>query len=216
MRGVGGIARSTIKATATAIGVLLVLPLVVPYRLAAALFQARRDILFQFFVQLLAPVPGLPGDYLRRTFLWLVCPKVSLRCSVGAGTIFANPDIEIGSNVYLGPMCSIGRAAIGQDTMLGTGVHLLGGGNTHGIDRLDIPMRLQERGSSMLRVGRDCWIGNGAIVMADVGDHSVVGAGSVVTRPVGAWKVVAGSPARVIRDRRDGGTGKPIAPPSES
>lgn len=53
----------------------------------------------------------------------------------------------------------------------------------------------------MTRIGRDAWLGNGSIVMADVGNHAVVGAGAVVVKPVAAWSIVAGNPAREIRSR---------------
>lgn len=53
-----------------------------------------------------------------------------------------------------------------------------------------------------VRVGRDAWIGAGAILLpgADVGESAVVGAGSVVTRPVPPRTVAAGVPAKVIRE----------------
>jgi len=48
-------------------------------------------------------------------------------------------------------------------------------------------------------IGPDCWIGDGAIVMADLGESVTVGAGSVVTRPVPAGSVVVGNPARPVK-----------------
>jgi acetyltransferase-like isoleucine patch superfamily enzyme len=44
-------------------------------------------------------------------------------------------------------------------------------------------------------------------VLADIGRHSVVGAGAVVTRPLPAYIVAAGVPARVIRERRGSSAG---------
>jgi len=48
----------------------------------------------------------------------------------------------------------------------------------------------------------DVWIGGGAIVLPGVtiGDHSVIGAGSIVVRDVLSASVVAGNPARMIRN----------------
>jgi acetyltransferase-like isoleucine patch superfamily enzyme len=52
-----------------------------------------------------------------------------------------------------------------------------------------------------IRIGRGAWIGAGAIILpgVTVGERSVVGAGSVITRDVPALSVVAGNPARLIR-----------------
>lgn len=55
-----------------------------------------------------------------------------------------------------------------------------------------------------LRIGHDAWIGARTVITCgcgDIGIGAVVGAGSVVTRPVPAFSVVAGVPARIIRPR---------------
>lgn len=51
-------------------------------------------------------------------------------------------------------------------------------------------------------IGRDAWIGAGAIILPDItiGEGAVVGAGSVVTQDVAPFTVVAGNPARIIRN----------------
>jgi len=53
-------------------------------------------------------------------------------------------------------------------------------------------------------IGDDVWLGAGAIIFPGVtiGDHAVVGAGSVVRTDVSPWQVVAGVPARFLKDRR--------------
>lgn len=52
-----------------------------------------------------------------------------------------------------------------------------------------------------IRIGRDVWIGGGAILLPGitVGDEAIIGAGSVVTRDVAQGVTVAGNPARVIK-----------------
>ena len=50
-------------------------------------------------------------------------------------------------------------------------------------------------------IGRDTWIGDRAIVQADVGKHCVIGAGAVVTKPIPDLAVAVGVPARVVRYR---------------
>ena len=85
--------------------------------------------------------------------------------------------------------------------MLASGIHVPSGGQTHGASRLDIPMRLQPGNLKTVHIGRDCWIGGGAIVMDDVGDQSIVAAGAVVTQPVPARTIVGGVPAKVLKSR---------------
>lgn len=75
----------------------------------------------------------------------------------------------------------------------------------HESSRLDIPMC--EQGSTEERpvvIGNDVWIGGRVIILPGVkiGDGAIIGAGSVVTKDVSEYDVVAGNPARVIKDRR--------------
>jgi acetyltransferase-like isoleucine patch superfamily enzyme len=80
-------------------------------------------------------------------------------------------------------------------------VHLLSGQRQHGIADLDVPIRLQPGQVGRIRIGRDTWIGNGAIVLANVGSKCVVGAGSVVVSELPDLAIAAGNPARVLRVR---------------
>jgi acetyltransferase-like isoleucine patch superfamily enzyme len=97
----------------------------------------------------------------------------------------------------------MGDVRVGSDTLIADHVLIPSGARQHGTERLDIPIRQQEGRPVVIRIGKDCWIGSGAIVLANVGDHCVVAAGSVVTQPVGDYQIVAGVPARKIGDRRD-------------
>ena len=83
--------------------------------------------------------------------------------------------------------------------MLADGVQVLSGGHEHGEARDGLPMREQTQTYRRVRIGRHAWIGSGAIIMADVGDGCVIGAGAVVTRPIPSDLVAVGVPARVVQ-----------------
>lgn len=87
---------------------------------------------------------------------------------------------------------------IGDYTMLGPNVVIATAGH---------PILPELRGESALqynlpvRIGKNCWLGAGVIVMPGVtiGENSVIGAGSVVTRDIPPNVVAVGSPCRVLR-----------------
>jgi phosphonate metabolism protein (transferase hexapeptide repeat family) len=70
----------------------------------------------------------------------------------------------------------------------------------------------ERRRARRVSIGHDVWVGHGAVVMpgVSIGDGAVVGANAVVTRDVQAFTVVAGAPARKLRDRFDADTGARI------
>jgi virginiamycin A acetyltransferase len=152
-------------------------------------------------------LPGLPGQYLRLAFLRVALDECHPSACIEHGVLFSKCGARIGENAYIGPRCHIGLAHIGRDALLAAGVHVPSGARIHGLDDLEVPIREQRGQVAVVRIGEGSWIGSGAIVMADVGAHSVVGAGSVVTRPLPSFVLAGGVPARVIRERRGpGGT----------
>jgi acetyltransferase-like isoleucine patch superfamily enzyme len=155
---------------------------------------------FQGCSQLLSLIPGWLGKQLRKPFYHLLLTAASRQCHIDFGTIFPSRNVCIGNNVYIGANCIIAEANIGDDVLIGSGVHLLSKG-THDFSRLDLPIRLQGGTSEPVTIGEDSWLGNGAIVMADVGRKCIVGAGSVVTRAIPDYAIAVGNPARVVRMR---------------
>lgn len=146
-------------------------------------------------------LPGLGGVYLRHALYRLVLPECGADAWIGFGTVFSHPDARVGRQAYLGVGCMIGDVTIGDDVLIGSHVSIVNGNRQHGIERLDIPIREQPGEYPRVTIGADSWIGDRAIVMADIGRQCVVGAGSVVTRPVPDYAIAVGNPARVVRLR---------------
>ncbi len=109
-------------------------------------------------------------------------------------------EIIFGDHCLVSPgvrLSSASRIEIGEGTMLARGAYLTDA------DWHDIVDRTQEVGrTAPIVLGRNVWIGDGAIITKGVtiGDNSVVGARAVVTRPVPSNVIVAGNPARVVRE----------------
>ena len=129
--------------------------------------------------------------------------------SVGEGAVLRPPfhcdygcNIHLGERVFLNFNCvilDVCEVRIGDGTQIGPAVQIYAA---------DHPRDGEGRASGLefgrlVRIGRNVWIGGGAIVLpgVNIGDDAVVGAGSVVTRDVPAGARVAGNPARVLPDR---------------
>ncbi len=152
---------------------------------------------FEFFAQLLALAPGIPGSYLRVAYYAMTLERCSLESFIGMGSFFAHREASVGRRVYIGSMCILGRAHIGDGTMIASGVQIPSGTAQHARDERG---EMTDEGGRYedIRIGAHCWIGASALVMAHVGEKATVAAGAVVVKPVEPGDVVAGTPAKSI------------------
>ena len=188
-------AKQSVKQLAEIIAAAAVVIPVVVYRVHARLAGVERA--FPGWSQLLSLLPGLVGVYLRRAFYRMVLPTCGRDVCISFGTVFSHPTASIGNRVYLGVGCMIGDVTLEDDALVGSHVSIINGRRQHGIERLDIPVREQPGEYPRVVIGEDSWIGDRAIVTADLGKHCVVGAGSVVTKAVPDFAIVVGNPARI-------------------
>lgn len=145
---------------------------------------------------------------------------------IAPGTWLVVPEPADGAPVaiVLGDGCKIGRRSmisartlvcLEEDVLLGPSVLI----TDHSHNFSDITVPIHGQGLTVggtVRIERNCWLGHGAAVICTsgqlvVGRNSVVGANSVVTRSVPAFSVVAGNPARIVK-QYDTAAGKWIKP----
>ena len=191
-----------LKCLASLVCTLLVLPVACLYRAGSLLLG--KDKAFPGWSQAFSLLPGITGVYLRRAFYGWVLPRCGKDVWISFGTVFSHPTAEIGDRVYIGVGCMIGDVSLEEDVLLGSHVSIINGNRQHGVERLDVPIREQPGEFPRITIGRDSWIGDRSIVMADVGEQCVIGAGSVVTKPLPERAIAVGNPARVLRYREDG------------
>ncbi|MEM7238625.1 MAG: acyltransferase [Pseudomonadota bacterium] len=193
--------KKSLKTLTRLIATLLMLPLTVTF--FALTLLGKGDALMMAFSQLLSLLPGKTGSYLRIAFYHYTLHKCDWNTVIYFGTLFSSRDITINDGVYLGASCNIGACNIGKDVLFGSGVHILSGKRQHHFE--DLETRIQDQGGTYesISIGEDSWLGNGAIVMADVGHHAIVAAGAVVTSAVPDYAIVGGNPARIIKYRNE-------------
>jgi acetyltransferase-like isoleucine patch superfamily enzyme len=171
--------------------------LVFPLALLSAF--GRIDPLYVLGAQFYALFPGLLGDYLRIAYCRLTLDECSLDSRMQFGSFFAHPQARMAPGVYIGCYCVLGCASIGERTQIASGVQILSGRRQHARDADGEILGADTGLFETISIGSDCWIGAAAIVMADVGSGTTIGAGSVVAKPVPPRAVAVGNPARVIK-----------------
>jgi len=190
---------SSVRSVARDALVWLGVALLTPLWLIARLDQ--RDGWFAGCSECLSLLPGKPGVFLRRSFYRMTLAACATDCHIGFGTTFAHSDAEIRAGVYIGSRCTIGSVIFERDVTVGSNVDLLSGRRQHGFAKSHVPVQQQAGRLERIRIGANSWIGNSSVIMADIGDQSVIGAGSVVVKAIDSDSVAVGNPAAIIRKR---------------
>jgi acetyltransferase-like isoleucine patch superfamily enzyme len=155
---------------------------------------------------------------LRTDGLCFVCPGVKLEIGrdatitlgrwawLGHGTkVRAHEgEVSIGAKTVLGQECTISaykNVSIGRECIIADRVMMID--FDHGMVEVERPIREQGIYKRDVQIGHNVWIGYGACVLRGVtiGNNSVIGTSSVVTRDVPENTVAAGVPARTVRKR---------------
>ena len=166
---------------------------------------------------------------MRRAVLRAVCKAAGDDLQVGPGVVLKHPEtMEFGECVFIGAQTMIqgrfdGTCKIGNHVWIGPqayfdardliledyvgwgpGAKVLGSSHTGSpIDEPIIKTDLVIK-SVVVGVGADIGMNASILPGVHIGAHSIVGAGAVVTHDVPEYAIVAGVPAKIVRDRRDG------------
>lgn len=191
--------KATLKSLARAIALLIVSPLLLTHFICKSVSSADQSL--ESHSQLLSLLPGASGSYLRVAFYRWALSYCDPTATIGFGVLFSKAGAELRKRVYIGPRCMLGLVTLEDDVLLGPAVQIPSGPHIHGINCLDTPIREQPGTPVRITIGRDSWIGGGAIILADIQPQTVVGAGSIVTKVLPNQTIVVGNPAKVLRSR---------------
>ncbi len=139
-------------------------------------------------------------DEIRELFSKLIGEKVSddFRLFPPFTTDFGK-NIHLGNNVFINSGCRFqdqGGIYIGDNVLIGHNVVLAT------LNHEENPKKRSNLIAAPIKIGNDVWIGSNVTVTPGVtiGDGAIIGAGAVVTKDVDKNTIVAGVPARYIRD----------------
>jgi acetyltransferase-like isoleucine patch superfamily enzyme len=188
---------AAVKSGINAVALVLVFPAALTCWIEEWLIP-RAEGMFGFWTHVFAVLPGAPGMFLRRAFYRLALERCAIECFIGFGVLFSHRQVLIEEGVYVGPYAVVGCARLRKGCLVGTRANLLSGSAQHDIQGGGWAASDRSR-FVQIEIGERAWIGEAATVMADVGAGSVVSAGAVVSAAVPAAVVVAGNPARFVR-----------------
>lgn len=112
----------------------------------------------------------------------------------GVGDVFIGDRTIIGmGNTVIGPL------RIGNDVMFAQNIVV--SGMNHGYEDINVPPSKQKDICKQIIIEDEVWIGANSVVTAGVtiGKHSIIGAGSVVTKDIPSFCIAVGNPAKVIK-----------------
>ena len=165
---------------------------------AATCWLGRTPGVYLFWTHVFASLPGYPGMLLRRGFYRWTLQRCAGDVTIEFGALITQRRAALGPGVYVGPYALVGWADIGAHTLVGSRASLLSGGKQHQWSTNGwtptVPTSLTQ-----IVIGSRTWVGEGAILMANVGSGCMVAAGAVVSDGVPDGVMVAGNPARFVR-----------------
>lgn len=175
--------------------------------------ERQEQILYQ--QQLAAVYPCTFGESCYVSPLAVVLPD---ELQMGDRSYIAGGAVVRSARLVMGSDCSLNSySVLSGDITMGNGVrvasHASMYGFNHGFASTDIPVFRQPLTVKGIIIGDDVWIGANAVILdgVQIGSHSIVAAGAVVTRDVPAYSIVGGNPARLIRSRLCGDTAEMAA-----
>ena len=175
-------------------------PLIFVTWLENRFFQS--EDLFVSLGQFLSLIPGKPGTCFRAGYYFSTLEHSSWEIEVGFGSYFSHRGASLGRHVAIGSYCIIGTAAIGEETVLASRVSIPSGKRQHFDESGNI---CSEPRFEKVRIGKKSWIGEGAIVLANIGENCIVSAGAVVVTETPENSVVGGNPGRIIKKLNSAG-----------
>lgn len=137
---------------------------------------------------------------LRTHWARMISKYIDKKANVCRGAVITGDgsNLYIGSNAAIGIRCRVGsNCHIGQGTMMGPDCIILTQNHKYNFDK----QKIAGFETKPVFVGEKCWIGTRVIILpgAKIGDHCIIGAGSVPNKEYPDYSLIVGNPAIVKR-----------------
>ena len=155
--------------------------------------------------ELLRHLPDRYGNQLRGLYLERKCPSFGPDAVVSRGCrILRHHQLHVARGVRVARDVTLdarGHIHLGEDALIGFESILLT--STHNAEQIGVPVQHQGFWSAPIHVGPRAWLGMRVMILPGVtiGEDAIVASGAVVTQDVAPCTIVAGVPAKVLRDR---------------
>lgn len=125
--------------------------------------------------------------------------------TLAGNKVFDRPVLKIGDNTYIGSRASI---SVAKEVIIGDHCYLAGNvtirdndGHNLNPQKRSRNLPVEKKDVKPVRIGNHVWIGSSCIILkgTEIGEGSIIASGSVVTKNVAPFSVVAGNPARVVK-----------------
>ena len=147
-------------------------------------------------------------QFVRFLYFKSLFNKIGKNTAFGHAITYCNAKgITIGHrsiiNHHIELLAQNSKIKIGNDVLIAPYVFITT--NSHGYERVDIPISKQKEIGKKVIIENGVWIGTHAVILPGVtiGHDAIVGAGAVVTKDVPPFAVAVGVPAKVIKYRRN-------------
>lgn len=165
------------------------------------IFQLKFGIPFKIIAIKCSTITGVLGNYIRQSFYRKTLINVGDNFKINYGSYFVYEDCIVGNNVTIEEGCVVSLCEIEDNVIFSPYVVSLSGKNHHSTAKgvvfteSDLPIK-------KIKIGKNVWIGTGAIIMDSIQPNTIIGAGSVYVDEIKKENcVIAGNPAKVKKER---------------
>jgi acetyltransferase-like isoleucine patch superfamily enzyme len=149
---------------------------------------------------IVSKIPFYLGEYIRLYYYKCTLEGVGREVVFKYGSFCQYRKANIGNRVLIGYYSVLGEITTGDDILVGGFVNFLSGTKQHSFSYPNIPINRQNAlGRQRIYIGSNLWIGSNSVIAADIGDHCIIGTGSVLLKPAESNAIYSGNPAQKIK-----------------